>query len=61
MKQKFCVGQVVYEDGGHYVRITHVTRENGQIFYTTEFEGDNDYDYIAQEDMRALRKKERGN
>ena len=59
---KFAVKQVVFDLTNQvYVRISAKHREDGQNFYIVEFQGDEDYDFLAEDELRRLTVREQGN
>ena len=58
---KFKVGQVVFDLTNRvYIRISAKHREDGQTFYTLAFQGDEDYDYLEEDELRRLTVREQG-
>lgn len=57
---KFRVGQVVNLNTDFYVRISAKHKEYGENFYTVAFDGDKNYDFVSESDLRKLSVREKG-
>lgn len=57
--RKFRAGQVVF-NGTYYIRVTRAVEEIDGWYYITAWGSDKDYDYVPQEDLRALTQVEKG-